>query len=139
VIVIPATILLVIFFLLSGLHFHWAFGGRWGLASAIPQENGVPIFTPGSLATALVALALLGAAVVPLWRAGLFTIGPVWLPRAGMGLLAVVFALRAIGDFRYCGFFKRIKGTAFARNDTRLYTPLCALVSALAVWLALMG
>ena len=33
---------------------------------------------------------------------------------------AVVFLARAVGDFRYVGFFKRVRGTRFARLDTIL-------------------
>jgi hypothetical protein len=49
----------------------------------------------------------------------------------------LVFAVRAVGDFRYCGFFKRVKGTAFARKDTLIFSPLCTLLAALALWLSL--
>ena len=51
-----------------------------------------------------------------------------WLKLPGFGghhifvqiaawLIAAVFALRAIGDFRYVSFFKRIRDTRFARLD----------------------
>ncbi|MBU0742185.1 DUF3995 domain-containing protein [bacterium] len=43
---------------------------------------------------------------------------------------------RAGGDFRYCGFFRRVRGTGFSRNYTLVYSPLCAVMSALAVWLS---
>jgi hypothetical protein len=46
-------------------------------------------------------------------------------------LIAAVFALRAIGDFRYIGFFKRIRDTRFARLDTLAYSPLCAVLAVL--------
>jgi len=46
-------------------------------------------------------------------------------------LIAAVFALRAIGDFRYVGFFKRIRDTRFARLDTLAYSPLCAVLGVL--------
>jgi hypothetical protein len=39
--------------------------------------------------------------------------------------LAIVLIIRAIGDFKYVGFFKRIKNTPFARYDTQYYAPLC--------------
>lgn len=134
---IPAAILTVVFVLLSGLHFFWAFGGRWGWESAIPMVEGKPLFTPGKPATAMVALALLGAAIVPLWRSGFPATGPQWLPAAGTWGIAIAFAVRAIGDFRYCGFFKRVRGTAFAKNDSLIFSPLCMFVSAMAVWLSL--
>ncbi|WP_205190355.1 DUF3995 domain-containing protein, partial [Burkholderia sp. LMG 13014] len=43
--------------------------------------------------------------------------------------LALIFAVRAVGDFRYVGFFKRIRGSRFARMDTLYYSPLCAALS----------
>ena len=44
--------------------------------------------------------------------------------------LAVAMAARAVGDFRLVGFFKRVRGTRFARLDTMLFTPLCLLLAA---------
>ncbi|WP_416145629.1 DUF3995 domain-containing protein [Paenibacillus polymyxa] len=46
----------------------------------------------------------------------------------GAGLLSCVFILRSIGDFKWVGFFKRKKGTFFAKWDTVLYSPLCFLL-----------
>ena len=40
----------------------------------------------------------------------------------------LVLLLRAIGDFNLVGFFKRIRGSAFARMDTWFYSPLCVLL-----------
>jgi len=42
-----------------------------------------------------------------------------------------VFALRAIGDFRHVGFFKRVRGCRFARLDTLAYSPLCTALALL--------
>ena len=134
---IPAILLSVVFLFLSALHFFWALGGTWGFENAIPKKNGVPLFTPGKIATVFIALALLSAAVVPLWRAGFLEPGPVWLSHAATWAIAGVFAIRAVGDFRYCGFFKRIRGTAFARNDSLIFSPLCAFLSTMAIWLSL--
>lgn len=44
-------------------------------------------------------------------------------------VLALMFAVRAVGDFRYVGFFKRIRGSRFARMDTLYYSPLCAALA----------
>lgn len=46
-----------------------------------------------------------------------------------MLVLALVFLGRAIGDFRLLGFFKRVHGTAFARLDTLVFSPLCLLLA----------
>lgn len=127
---ILALITTLILLALSGLHFYWARGGKIGLDKAIPQVGGKPLFTPGPLATAVVAVLLLAlAALPPLLRwpvSGLetWTEIEIWIGRLGW-LAAAGFLLRAVGDFRYCGLFKKNRGTVFARLDTRYYTPLC--------------
>jgi len=52
-------------------------------------------------------------------------------------LIAVAFFFRAVGDFNYVGFFKKVKNTGFAKRDNRYYSPLCLLVFAVIVvkWL----
>jgi hypothetical protein len=44
-------------------------------------------------------------------------------------MLAAIFAVRAIGEGNYVGFIKRVRNTTFARNDTWIYSPLCALLA----------
>jgi hypothetical protein len=55
---------------------------------------------------------------------------PAWTVVGGAILLAVVFAARAIGDFRLVGFFKTRGDGAFAWLDTWVYSPLCLLLAA---------
>jgi hypothetical protein len=43
--------------------------------------------------------------------------------------LAAGLLARTVGDFKYVGLFKRVRGTPFARLDTLLYSPLCLLLS----------
>jgi hypothetical protein len=38
--------------------------------------------------------------------------------------------LRTIGDFRLVGVFKRVRGTRFARLDSIAFAPLCLLLAA---------
>ena len=57
---------------------------------------------------------------------------------AGFWGLALVFMLRAVGNLRTFGFFKKIAGTPFSRWDTWLYSPLCLLIALLAAGLALL-
>jgi hypothetical protein len=52
-------------------------------------------------------------------------LAPAWVFRAGTWVIAVVFFVRAIGDFKWIGFFKRRTGTRFAALDSALYSPLC--------------
>jgi len=116
---------------LSALHIYWAFGGRWGWGAALPQVDGRPAFTPSRFATLVVALGLAAAAALPLVRAGVFPFPlPLWLSQGLAGLLSLIFFVRAVGDFRLVGFFKRVRGTPFAIWDTRLFSPLCLLLAA---------
>ena len=47
----------------------------------------------------------------------------------GCYALALGLLARAIGEFKYVGFFKKVGGSAFARMDTLLYSPLCLALS----------
>ena len=112
-----------VFIALGLLHFYWAAGGGRGKNSAVPEIAGAPAFKPSKAATAAVGLTLLGTATIVLLRVDILVAGA-----------AAVLILRAVGDFRLVGFFKRVRGTRFARLDTLLYSPLClALGAALAL------
>ena len=132
-----ASSVALIFAFLGALHVFWALGGRLGFASVIPEVNGQRTFTPTPLATFAVALALFIASFIVLGRAGLFGSRapsehfkwPVFI--LGFGLL-----MRAVGAGRLVGFTKRVRGTSFARWDTRLFSPLCLALSYASLWLA---
>lgn len=120
-----APVTAAIFALLGLLHFYWALGGAGGSgkSAAIPEIDGVPVFKPSKWATAAVGLVLLATAAIVLLQVQLLLAGA-----------AAVLILRAIGDFRLVGFFKRVRGSRFARMDTLFYSPLClALGAALAL------
>jgi len=134
---IPAIVLCAVFLALSAVHIYWVLSGGSGLDAAVPTQGDTPLFQPGSASTLLVAAALFLAALVSMWRGAYLQIGPSWIPRVGIWVLAAIFALRAIGDFRYIGIFKRVRDTKFARNDTLFFSPLCVAISGLALWLAL--
>lgn len=53
-------------------------------------------------------------------------VGGPGLYRAGSYAIALAFAIRVVGEFRYVGLFKSVTGTRFARLDTLCFTPLCA-------------
>lgn len=129
-------ILFGIFLFLSSLHFYWAFGGKWGSTAVLPtKDDNAPqkALNPGIIATLIVAIGLLAFGLLPLVITGTihFPI-PNWLQKSGLWIIAGIFGLRAVGDFNYVGFFKKIKHTAFAKNDTRYYSPLCTAISLLA-------
>jgi len=121
---------IAVIILLTGLgllHFYWAFGGQKGLRKAVPEIDGTPTIDPGPVAIVFVGLALLSFSALTFLLAfydltsipyGSYAVYFGWL-------LAAIFTLRAIGDFKLVGFFKRIKSSEFATYDTKYYSPLC--------------
>lgn len=128
-----------IFLALSALHLFWALGGKLAGSAAIPSTNGVAAFVPGRPMTALVAGALFAAALVVAATGEVIRLP---LPNAAVtmmaSLLALILAVRAVGDFRLVGMFKRANDSRFAELDTLVYSPLCALL-ALAILFLIIG
>ena len=117
----------VVLGLLALLHLGWALGLRWGLEVVLPTREGHRAMNPGPLMTLAVAAALAVAALLAL---GLARLMPLPFSQT-LGLLAAgVFALRAIGEGRFVGLFKRVRGSRFATYDDLLFTPLCVGLSA---------
>ena len=138
ILVALAAALTATFTALSALHVYWAARGPRGGTAAVPtQPAGGAVFVPSTGGTLAVAGALALAAWIAAVCGGLARpIGPRWLYAIGAWGLGIVLAARAIGDFRYVGFFKRVRGTPFARLDDYLYTPLCAVLALGVLWLA---
>jgi hypothetical protein len=113
------------------LHVYWALGGRLGRGAAVPSVAGKPLFTPSPLGTLLVAAGLLIAALVIAGTVGwLGKAVPTRVFRLLAHAISVVFIVRAIGDFRYVGFFRGASDSVFAYWDLRLYSPLCLFIGA---------
>ncbi len=116
------------------LHCYWALGGQAGKSAAVPEVNGQRTFIPSTFQTLAVAAALLFAATVVAVTGGLLRAGGFGgIFRILAFGLSVTLLARAVGDFRLVGFFKRIRGTRFARLDTIAFAPMC-LVLGLAVF-----
>lgn len=146
-VIITAIILALLFLVLSGFHWCWAFGWGIGLTriSVVPERqnsNGAKTFKPRPLETIAVALGLMGFASVVLLRANIvqfgapFSILSVW-SAYGIWAIVAIFLLRSIGEFKYVGLFKSVRTTNFAYWDTRLFTPLCLVISLLSVIIAI--
>ncbi|WP_095110017.1 DUF3995 domain-containing protein [Pseudomonas sp. Irchel 3E20] len=129
-----AYTLAAVFAVLSLVHVYWSLGGKAGCDAAVPKVPGKtgemrPAFVPTPAGTFKVAVVLWVIATLVCLRAGL------GLPAITHGALqwflsavALGMFLRAIGDFKAVGFFKRIRGSTFARRDTWAYSPLCVLL-----------
>ena len=111
-------------------HFWMAMLPTKGESGAVPSVNGKPLFTPSRKSTVAVGIVLLLFAGLVAATAGIVSVGLpavalVWLSYAlAAGLLA-----RAVGEFKYLGFFKRVRGSRFAKLDSLVYSPLCLLLA----------
>lgn len=132
---IISILLFSTFAFLAGIHFYWAFGGRWGSQAVFPTKNDIiEQKLPGVLPTLIVAFGLLAIGFFVLKKGAVLNFEiPSWLDKYGLWGIAGIFIIRAIGDFKYAGFFKKIKYTKFGINDTKYYSPLCLLLGILTI------
>jgi hypothetical protein len=100
------------------------------MSGAVPSKSGKPLFVPSVGATVAVGLVLLVFACLVAAAAGFVEVGlPVRVLTWSCYALALGLFARAVGEFKYVGFFKRVRGSKFARLDTLLYSPLCLLLA----------
>lgn len=126
-----SVLLSLIFLILSIIHLNWALGGKWAVDGVFPTKPGATTqFTPPKFATLVVAIGLL------LFSLNYF-INPEpgnpknWIFDWSRIIIPSIFLIRAIGEFKYVGFFKKVKGTTFAEKDSKIYSPLCLLIAVL--------
>lgn len=129
--------LCAVFVALALWHFYMAFAPASGKGGAVPVDGSKPLFVPSTRATLAVGVVLLLFACLVAATAGWLDLA---LPRgalAGLSFaLAAGLAARAVGEFRYVGFFKRVRGSRFAVLDTWVYSPLCLVLGAGVAWVA---
>tara|TARA_B110000114_G_C14805726_1_gene282643 strand:+ start:22 stop:468 length:447 start_codon:yes stop_codon:yes gene_type:complete len=125
-----SSILIIIFFGLSLIHFYWANGGQFGFDNALPMnEQGIPMLNPTTIDSILVGIILLLFGLFYLFSLNLLKRKFLVIVRnIGLWVIPIIFILRAFGDFKYIGFFKQIKSTEFAHLDTVFYSPLCLTI-----------
>lgn len=124
----------LIFLALALLHIYWVFGGTIFMNAVLPEtESNKKLFIPGKLITIAVAAGLLLFAIISLSASSLFDS---YINKNytlyGNAFIGFIFLIRAIGDFKYAGFFKTVKQTVFAKNDTNYYSPLCSFIALIA-------
>lgn len=129
---ITGFIVSIIFTFLSLVHFYWAFTGDMNNDIIIPKHNDEKLFAPSAFMTSMVAVGLLLFAFIVLGNVGVFEMASInSLFYYGTWAIGFIFLIRAIGDFKFVGFFKSINNTQFAYWDTRLYAPLCLTIAVL--------
>jgi Protein of unknown function (DUF3995) len=135
-----AILLFLVFLFLSLLHFYWGFGGNWRTKVVFPtKDDNIPTKNPGPIPTFIVALGLLGFGFFVLAKYDAINVGlPAWLEKFGAWIIAGIFIVRAIGDFKYVGFFKKYKQTKFGQYDIKYYSPLSLAIGILLLILELL-
>ena len=127
----------LVFVSLSLIHVYWAVGGKFGNLAVVPSHpDGSKLFKPGPLSTWVVAGGLMVFALITLGNLPSQYGAYQGFIRFGNWTIATIFILRSIGDFRFIGFFKKVKGTNFANNDTRIYSPLSLCIGLISLILA---
>lgn len=129
--------LFLIFLFLGGIHFYWLFGGKWAVESVIPTKSSEPNSQPvPKIATLIVAFGLTSFGLLYLNSAFLhffpsfnyFSYYLLWI-------IPSIFIIRAIGEFKYVGFFKKVKNTKFAKADTTLFSPKCLAIGLMGLYI----
>lgn len=134
-IMIISLALAILFFMLGLIHFNWALGGNFGFEESLPtKENGEKVLNPKKIDGAVVGFGLSSFGIFYAIKSGLFEYNfPEWIVACGSWIIPTIFLIRAIGEFKYVGFFKRIKNTTFGKLDTKLFSPLCLLIGILGI------
>ena len=132
---ILSILLSIIFTILSIIHFNWAIGGTYGFDIALPTtESGTRVLNPGRISCTIVGIGLSTFALLYLIKAGMIEINiPSIILKITGWVIPSIFLIRAIGDFNYVGFFKKLKNTTFGKMDSKLYSPLCFFISVIGI------
>jgi len=132
---ILSILLSVIFFVLGIIHLNWVIGGKFGFAEALPtKESGERVLNPKKIDSGIVGIGLIAFGIFYLLKADLINFNqPDWILKYGSWIIPSIFILRAIGEFKYIGFFKKIKNTVFGKLDTKIFSPLCLTIGILGI------
>ena len=134
------SILIITFLIISIIHFYWVFGGLKGLNKALPtDEKGTRVLNPGKIETSFVGLGLLLFALYYSTRIGILEIElPKLIFDYSGWIISSIFILRAIGEFKYVGFFKKIKNTEFGKFDTKYFSILSLTIGVIGIIIEMM-
>ena len=138
---ILSIILMLILIALGVIHFNWVFGGKFGFRESLPtKENGERVLNPRKIDSAIVGTGLTAFSVIYALKSGLIDYNiPEWIMIYGSWIIPILFLLRAIGEFKYLGFFKSVRKTNFGKLDTFFFSPLCLLIGILGIIIQLIN
>ncbi|MEO8773654.1 MAG: DUF3995 domain-containing protein [Gelidibacter sp.] len=130
---ILSILLSVLLIGLGLIHFNWVIGGKFGFAESLPtKENGERVLNPKRIDSAIVGIGLMAFGVFYIFQSQILSYNlPVWLIKYGGWIIPLLFLLRAIGEFKYVGFFKSVKITDFGKLDSKFFSPLCLIIGLL--------
>ncbi len=130
-----SILLSIILIALGILHFNWAMGGEFGFSKSLPtKESGERVLNPTKMASAIVGIGLVAFGIFYVFKSGLIALNlPGWITIYGGWIIPIIFLLRAMGEFKYVGFFKKVKNTEFGRLDTKYFSPLCLVIGILGI------
>ncbi|WP_298220898.1 DUF3995 domain-containing protein [Flavobacterium sp.] len=125
---------------LGSIHFYWAFGGKFGFARTLPTKiTGEKVLNPKKIDCLIVAFVLTLFGVFYAIESGLIVFKlSEWIISYVSWIIPIIFILRAIGEFKFVGFFKSVKETNFGKSDTKIYTPLCLIIGILGITITLL-
>ncbi len=112
-------------------------GGTLGYDEVLPTNTmGTKRLDPSTVAGLIVAIGLLLMAFVTIGTQGMFDryLNRKYF-RYSTLLISLIFLPRAIGDFRFVGFFKTVTETRFGINDTMFFSPLCLFISLMMLYI----
>ncbi len=89
--------------------------------------------------SAIVGAGLTAFGIFYAFKSGLIASGlPEWIMNYGGWIIPIIFLLRAMGEFKYVGFFKKVKNTEFGKLDTKYFSPLCLVIGILGIIIQLL-
>ena len=139
-----AILVVIVLLAIAGLHLLWAAGSHWPaadeatLAKTVVGSKGIKKMPP-RLASLLVAVVMTGVAHVVLVHAGLMQ-GFLLFQMYRIILVAMILVFSFRGLAAYIPHWRAmVPGQPFARFDQTRYGPLCLVIAALLLDVALTG
>jgi len=139
-----AILVVIVLLAIAGLHLLWAIGSHWQapdeetLAKTVVGSKSIKKMPP-RLASLLVAIVMIGAAHVVLVYAGLMP-GLMLFQMYRIILVAMILVFSFRGLAAYIPYWRAmVPEQPFARLDQTRYGPLCIVIAALLLDVALTG
>ena len=138
-------IVFIVLGMIALLHVYWGVGGLWpaddlrGLIDTVMGDPRMEVMPP-LWATMIVAALIAAAGYIALERAAISTLLPKRMVKLGAWVLFVIFTLRGLSSYVFAaGVYGNgiALSEPFATYDVWLYGPLCLLIGAGFLYLAL--